>query len=63
MARQVGCLARALARMEHWLRQGGQAELTAADGGLLAERFARLGNNANAVAALAADLYQELRRS
>jgi ParB-like chromosome segregation protein Spo0J len=63
VGRQLAALQEQLARMESWLRQRGRAELTAADGGLLAERFARLGNDAGAVAALAADLYQELRLS
>jgi ParB-like chromosome segregation protein Spo0J len=62
VARQLSELLERLTRMENWLRQRG-ADLTAGDGGLLAERFCRLGGDAGTVAALASDLYEELRRS
>ena len=61
VARQLSQLLEQLARMDSWLRQRGRAELTACDGGLLAERFARLGGDAGTVASLASDLYEELR--
>src|SRR5262249_30681344 len=61
VARHLGQLLEQLARMESWLRHRGRADLTAADRALLAEGFGRLGADAGAVAALAADLYEELR--
>jgi hypothetical protein len=61
VARHLGQLLEQLARMESWLRHRGRADLTPPDRGLLADRFARLGSDAGAVAALAADLYEELR--
>jgi hypothetical protein len=63
VSRQLSELLEQLARMEKWLRQRGRADLTACDGGLLAERFARLGGDAATVAALASDLYEELPRT
>jgi ParB-like chromosome segregation protein Spo0J len=63
VARQLSELLERLTRMETWLRQRGRADLTACDGGLLAERFCRLGGDAGTVAALASDLYEELRLS
>jgi ParB-like chromosome segregation protein Spo0J len=61
VARQVNQLLEQLARMENWLQHRGRAELTATDGGLLAERFARLQDAAGTVSALASNLYEELR--
>jgi hypothetical protein len=61
VARHLGQLLEQLARMESWLRHRGRADLTLPDRGLLADGFARLGSDAGAVAALAADLYEELR--
>jgi hypothetical protein len=61
VARHLSELLERLTRMENWLRQRGRADLTASDGGLLAERFSRLGGDAGTVAALASDLYEELR--
>jgi ParB-like chromosome segregation protein Spo0J len=61
VARQLSGLLEGLTRMENWLRQRGTTELTASDGCLLAERFARLSGDAGTVAALASDLYEELR--
>ena len=63
VARQLSELLERLTRMDSWLRQRGRADLTTGDGGLLAERFCRLGGDATTVAALASDLYEELRRS
>jgi hypothetical protein len=63
VARQLATLREQLARMENWLRQRRHSELTAADGGLLAERFARLSSDAGTVAELAGDLYEEVRPS
>jgi ParB-like chromosome segregation protein Spo0J len=63
VSRQLSDLLEQLARMESWLRQRGRADLTACDGGLLAERVARLSCDAGTVAALASDLYEELRLS
>jgi ParB-like chromosome segregation protein Spo0J len=61
VARHLGQLLEQLARMENWLRHRGRADLTRLDRGLLADGFARLGSDAGAVAALAADLYEDLR--
>ena len=61
VARQLGQLLESLTRMEHWLSYRGRTDLTPADGSLLADGFARLGLAAGAVAALAADLHEELR--
>src|ERR1700722_6199134 len=63
LSRQLGELLEQLTRMESWLRQRGRVDLTACAGGLLAERVARLSCDAGTVAALASDLYEELRRS
>ncbi len=60
VARQLGQVLEQLARIDHWLRYRGRAELSRSDGGLLAERFVRLAHEAGAVAALAADLGEEL---
>jgi len=61
VARHLGQLLEQLVRMEGWLRHRGRADLTPPDRSLLADGFARLGDDAGAVAALAADLYEELR--
>jgi hypothetical protein len=63
VSRQLSELLEQLARLEKWLRQRGRADLTTCDGGLLAERFARLAAEAGTVATLASDLYEELRLS
>lgn len=60
VARRLGQLLDELARMENWLRHRGRAELTPCDRGLLAEGFVRLARDAGSVAALAADLGEEL---
>jgi ParB-like chromosome segregation protein Spo0J len=61
VARQLDQVLEQLARMESWLRHRGRAELTRGDRGLLAEGFVRLARDAGAVAALAADLGEELQ--
>jgi ParB-like chromosome segregation protein Spo0J len=61
VARHLGQLLEQLARMESWLRHRGRAELTVPDRRLLAEGFGRLGRDAGVVAALAADLSEEVR--
>lgn len=60
VARQLGQVLEQLARMDHWLRLRGRAELSRHDCGVLAESFVRLARDAGAVAALAADLAEEL---
>jgi hypothetical protein len=61
LARQLGQVIEQLARMDHWLRYRGRAELSRGDRGLLADGFVRLAREAGAVAALAADLGAELQ--
>jgi ParB-like chromosome segregation protein Spo0J len=62
VARQLAQLLEQLAWMENWLLQRGRAGLSLCEGNLLAERFAQLGGAAGRVAALSADLYEELRQ-
>jgi ParB-like chromosome segregation protein Spo0J len=61
VARQVSRLLEQLDRMENWLAGHGRAELTACETDLLAERFGRLGRACATVAALAAEMYQEMQ--
>jgi ParB-like chromosome segregation protein Spo0J len=61
VARHLGQLLEQLARMDSWLRHRGRVDLAGPDRGLLADGFRRLGSDAGAVAALATDLYEELR--
>ena len=61
VARRLGQLLEQLAGMESWLRHRGRADLTPPDRGLLADGFGRLGHDAGTVAALAADLSEELQ--
>jgi hypothetical protein len=60
VSRQLAALLDQLSRMETWLRQRGRAELRGSDRALLAERFVRLGVEAQSVAELSRDLGQEL---
>jgi ParB-like chromosome segregation protein Spo0J len=61
VARQLGQVIEQLTRMDSWLRYRGRAELSRCDRGLLAASFVRLARDAGAVAALAADLGEELQ--
>jgi hypothetical protein len=56
VSRQLGQLLDELARMEHWLRHRGRADVTANDQRLLRPSWQKLAHDAQAVAALAADL-------
>jgi ParB-like chromosome segregation protein Spo0J len=60
VSRQLAALLDQLGRMETWLTQRGRAELNGGDRELLAPSFVRLGRDARTIAALAADLGQEL---
>ncbi len=56
VSRHLGQLLDGLARMEHWLRHRGRAEVTANDQRLLQASWQKLMQDAHTVAALAADL-------
>lgn len=56
VSQQLGQLLDGLARMEHWLRHRGRAEVTANDQRLLQPSWQKLTQDAQTVAALAADL-------
>jgi hypothetical protein len=56
VSRQLGQLLNELARMEHWLRHRGRADVTANDQRLLRPSWQKLRHDAQAVAELAADL-------
>lgn len=56
VSRQLGQLLDGLARMEHWLRHRGRADVTANDQRLLQASWQKLTQDAQTVAALAADL-------
>jgi ParB-like chromosome segregation protein Spo0J len=58
VSRQLGQLLNELARMEHWLRHRGRADVTAHDQQLLLPSWQKLEQDAQAVAALAADLIE-----
>ena len=60
VSRQLATLLDQLSRMGTWLRQRGRAELRGGDRPLLAERFVRLGVDAQSVAELSRDLGEEL---
>jgi ParB-like chromosome segregation protein Spo0J len=59
VSRQLGLLLDGLARMEHWLRHRGRAEVTANDQRLLHPSWQKLTQDAQSVAVLAADLIGE----
>lgn len=56
VSRQLGQLLDGLARMEHWLRHRGRADVTANDQRLLRPSWQKLGQEARVVAELALDL-------
>jgi hypothetical protein len=56
VSRQLGQLLDELARMEHWLRHRGRADVTASDQRLLRPSWQKLAHEAPVVAVLAADL-------
>ena len=56
VSRQLGQLLNELARMEHWLRHRGRAEVTAHDQQLLRPSWEKLTRDAHTVAELAVDL-------
>lgn len=56
VSRQLGQLLNELARMEHWLRHRGRADVTANDQRLLVPSWQKLEHSARAVADLAVDL-------
>jgi len=58
--RQLGSLLGGLARMEHWLRHRGRADLSSSDRGVLSPSFQRLGRDAHVVAELTEDLLTEI---
>jgi ParB-like chromosome segregation protein Spo0J len=58
--RQLGSLLGGLARMEHWLRHRGRADLSSRDRDVLSPSFQRLGRDAHVVAELTEDLLTEI---
>lgn len=58
--RQLGSLLGGLARMEHWLRHRGRADLAPCDRSVLSPSFQRLSRDAHSVAELTEDLLTEI---